>query len=80
MENNDKKKKEPWRFIVRIICIAFIVYVWVEKDIVSTLITIPKEQFVSIVVPHLIVYLMAIAVISGGVFMMKRIAGKRKKK
>lgn len=80
MENNDKKKKEPWRIIVKMISIAFIIYVWVEKDIVSTLTTIPKEQFVSMVVPHLVVYLIAIVVISGGVFMIKRIVGKMKKK
>ncbi len=80
MENNDKKKKEPWRVSVKMISIAFIIYVWVKKDIVSTLTTIPKEQFVSMVVPHLVVYLIAIVVISGGVFMIKRIVGKMKKK
>ena len=80
MENNDKKKKEPWRVIVKMISIAFIIYVWVEKDIVSTLTTIPKEQFVSMVVPHLVVYLIAFVVISGGGFMINRIVGKMKKK
>ena len=35
MDNNEKKKKEPWRIIVGIIAIAYIVYVWVEKDIIT---------------------------------------------
>lgn len=27
------QKKEPWRIIVAIISIAFIIYMWIEKDI-----------------------------------------------
>lgn len=29
------QKKEPWRIIVAIISIAFIIYMWIEKDIVA---------------------------------------------
>ena len=29
------QKKESWRIVVAIISIAFIIYMWVEKDIVE---------------------------------------------
>ena len=44
MDNNEKKKKEPWRIIVGILAIAFIVYMWVENDIMTIYATMSKEQ------------------------------------
>lgn len=29
------QKKETWRIVVAIISIAFIIYMWIEKDIVA---------------------------------------------
>lgn len=29
------QKKEPWRIIVAILSIVFIIYMWAEKDIVA---------------------------------------------
>ena len=31
-----KKKNEPWRILVSLAAIAYIVYMWVDKDILST--------------------------------------------
>ena len=38
------QKKEPWRIIVAIISIAFIIYMWVEKDILAIYSSMPAEQ------------------------------------
>lgn len=44
MENKNNKKKEPWKIIVGVLAVIFIVYMWVEKDVVTIYTTMPKEQ------------------------------------
>lgn len=80
MENKDNKKKEPWRIIVGIISIAFIVYMWVEKDIMTIYTTMPKEQVAPLIVTTIVVSLIKVAVIAGGILLIKWIIGKFKNK
>ena len=44
-----KNNKEPWRIIVGIASIAYIVFMWVKKDIVSIYTTMPQEQIVPLI-------------------------------
>lgn len=74
------RKKEPWRIIVGTISIAYIVYMWAEKDIISIYATMPKEQVVPLIVTTLLVSLLKIAAIAGGILLIKWLANKIKKK
>ena len=56
MEN--KKKKEPWRIIVFIIAVLFIVYRWIEKDVVAIYTTMPKEQVAPLIATTIAVSLL----------------------
>ena len=75
-----KGKKEPWRIIVGMIAIAYIVYMWVEKDIMAIYTAMPREQAVPLVITTVLVSLTKVAVIAGGILLIKWIAGKIKKK
>ena len=80
MENKDNKKKEPWRIIVGILAIAFIVYMWVEKDIMTIYTTMPKEQVAPLIATTIAVSLIKVAAITGGILLMKWIVCKFKNK
>ena len=80
MENNNKKKIEPWRIIVFVIAVAFIIFMWVKKDIAEIYATMPSEQIVPLVVTTIAVSLLKVAVIAGVILLIKWIIGKMKKK
>jgi len=71
MNNENKKKKEPWRIIVGIIAILYIIYMWMKKDIVSIYTTMPQEEVVPLIVTTVAVSLIKVGVIAGGILLMK---------
>jgi len=80
MENNKKRrKKEPWRIVVGVLAVAWIVFMWVKKDIVSIYTTMPKEQIVPLIVTTLAVSLLKVAVLAGVILLVKWLWGKLKK-
>ena len=80
MDNNEKKKKEPWRIIVGIIAIAYIVFMWVKKDIVAIYTTLPAEQVVPLIATTIVVSLVKVAAIAGGILLIKWTISKFKNK
>ena len=80
MNNQNNKKKEPWRIIVGIIAIVYIVYMWVEKDIMTIYTTMPKEQVVPLIATTIAVSLIKVVAIAGGILLIKWIIGKFKNK
>ena len=80
MGNNNKKKIEPWRIIVFVIAVAFIIFMWVKKDIAEIYATMPSEQIVPLVLTTIAVSLLKVAVIAGVILLIKWIIGKMKKK
>ena len=75
--NNDKnKKKEPWRIVAFIMGIIFIVYMWVKNDIISIYATMPQDQVVPLIITTIAVSLIKVAVIAGGLFLVKWGIGK----
>ncbi len=80
MGNNEKKKKEPWRIIVGIISIAFIVYMWMKKDIMTIYATMPKEQVAPLIATTIAVSLIKVVVIAGGILLIKWVIHKFKNK
>lgn len=66
-----KKKKEPWRFVVGVLAIAFIIYTWIDKDILAVHGTMPKEQMIPMVATIIAVTLVKVAAITLGILLIK---------
>lgn len=79
MNNKGKKKTEPWRLVVGIIAIIYIVFMWVKKDIVSIYSTMPKEQVAPLVVTTIGVSLIKVIAIAGAIALIKWIIAKIRK-
>ena len=75
-----EKKREPWRIIVGLAAIAFIVYTWVEKDVAATYASLPQEQLLPMIMTTAAVTLLKIALMAGGILLIKWIVGKIRKK
>lgn len=80
MGNRDNQKKEPWRIVVGMLSIAFIVYMWVEKDIMAIYTTMPKEQVAPLIATTIAVSVIKVAAIAGGILLIKWLIGKFRKK
>lgn len=80
MSNDNRKKKEPWRIVVFILVIAFIVFMWIKKDIVEIYATMPGEQIAPLIVTTIAVSLLKVAAFAGVMLLIKWIIGKIKKK
>ena len=80
MEKKEKKRTEPWRIIVFVIAVAFIIYMWVKKDIAEIYTTMPKEQIAPLIVTTIAVSLLKVAVIAGAILLIKWIVGKIRNK
>ena len=80
MSDNNKKKIEPWRIIVFVMAIAFIIFMWIKKDITEIYATMPSEQIAPLIVTTIAVSLLKVAVIAGGIFLIKWIIVKIKRK
>ena len=74
------KKRALWKTLVGILSIAFIVYMWIKKDIVAIYSTMPQEQIVPLVVTTTLVSLAKVIAIAGAILAVKWILGKIKKK
>ena len=80
MHNENKKKKEPWRIVVGIISVAFIVYMWVKKDIAAIYSTMPQEQVAPLIATTIAVSLLKVGGLAGVLLLIKWIVGKIKNK
>ena len=80
MKHDNKKKIEPWRVIVFVIAVAFIIVMWVKKDIAEIYATMPKEQIAPLVVTTIAVSLIKVALLAGGILLIQWIVRKIKKK
>ena len=72
-------KKEPWRILVGVLAIGWIVYMWVKKDIVSLYATMSPEQILPLVVTNVAVTLLKVIGIAAVILLVKWLAGKLKK-
>ena len=72
-------KKEPWRVIIFVISILFIVFMWVKKDIAEIYTTMPGELIVPIIATTIAVSLMKVGLFAGVVLLIKWIIKKIRK-
>lgn len=80
MNSEKKTKKEPWRIILFIISVLFILFMWIKKDIVSIYTTMPEEQVLPLIVTTIAVSLVKVIAIAGGILLIKLLVGKFGKK
>lgn len=73
------KKKEPWRIVVGLISIAYIIFMWVKKDIVDIYATMPKEEVFPLVATTVAVTVFKVAVMAAVILLGKWIICKIKK-
>ena len=73
-------KKEPWRIVVGIFAIAFIVYMWIKKDIMTTYATMPQEQVIPLIATTIAVSFFKVVVVTGGILLIKWVISKINKK
>ncbi|MBE5866362.1 MAG: hypothetical protein E7292_09165 [Lachnospiraceae bacterium] len=71
MNNENRNKREPWRIVVGIIAIVYILFMWVKKDIVSIYATMPQEEVIPLIVTTVVVSLVKVAVITVGIMLIK---------
>jgi hypothetical protein len=71
-----EKKREPWRIVVGVLAIAFIVYMWAKKDIAAAYSTLPPEQLLPVLVTTIGVTLVKIGAMAGGILLLRWIIGK----
>ena len=71
-----KKKLRPWRIIVFILSLLFIVFLWVRKDIVEIYKTMPRDQIAPLIATTIAVSLLKIGVLAGVIFLIKWLIGK----
>jgi len=72
------QKKEPWRIIVAIISIIFIILMWVKNDIATIYSTMPKEQLVPVIITSVVVTLVKVVGITAVIQLIKWIVVKVK--
>lgn len=73
------KKKEPWRIIVGILAIAYIVYMWIEKDILAIYGSMPAEEAFPLAVTTVVVSLVKVGLMTIAIIFVKWLVGKFKK-
>ena len=73
------KRTYPIRIVVFALSVAFIIFMWVKKDIAAVYSTLPREQLVPLIVTTALVSLLKVAVIAGAVLLIKWIVSKIKK-
>jgi hypothetical protein len=67
----EHKKKEPWRIVLAILSMVFILFMWIKKDIVSIYTTMPKEQILPLILTTVAVTLLKVAGITAVLLLVK---------
>ena len=78
MNENKKPKKEPWRIIIAILAVIFIVVMWVKKDIVSAFEAFSPDQILPVVATTVVVTLVKVAILAGAILFIKWLIKKIK--
>lgn len=74
------KKIVPWRLAVGLLSIAYIVYMWVRKDVAGVWSTLPREDLLPVVLTSVAVSVLKIAAIAAAVFLARWLISKFSKK
>ena len=72
-------KPEPGRIILAVVSALYIVYMWTENDIASIYATMPQEQIVPMIITAVAASTLKLALLAGGILLVKWLYGKIKK-
>ena len=72
----ERKKKEPWRIALAVFSVAFILFLWVKKDIVSIWQTMPQEDILPLIFTTVLVTLFKAVGVAAMLFLIKWAIGK----
>lgn len=75
----DKPKMSLLRIIVGILAIAFILFLWIKKDILSIITNMPSEQILPLIVTTIAVSLCKVIALAALILLCKWIISKVKK-
>ncbi len=76
MVHKKNGQKEPWRVIVGIISILFIVFMWIGKDILHIYSTMTVEDALPLIVTTVAVTVLKVLLIAAVIFLGKWIISK----
>ena len=76
MSKQNRQKPEAWRIIVGILSLAFILYLWPEKDIAAIYAGMPGDLAIPLIVTTVAVSLFKVLLIAGAVLLIKWLMGK----
>ena len=79
MNAENKGKKAPWRWIVGLLSILYILFLWLKKGVLSVYTTMPQEQILPLAVTTIAVSLIKVVALAGMVLLVKWFLGKMKK-
>lgn len=69
-------KKEPWRIIIAVLSIAWIVFMWIKKDIAELYAAMPPEQALPLILTTVAVSVTKVAVLTALILLVKWLIGK----
>ena len=72
-------KKDPWRIVVFLAALGWILYTWAEKDLLSVYGNLPAEQILPLILTTAAVSLVKVAGLAGMILLVKWMIGKFKK-
>ena len=67
---------KPVRILIGLVAIAWIVYMWVKKDITATMAAIPAEEAIPLVLTSMAVTLVKVAMLTAAILLIKWLTGK----
>lgn len=73
------QKIAPWRIVVFILALIFIIYMWVEKDVLAIYANLPAEQALPLAVTTLVVSLLKVGAMSACILLLKWLVNKIRK-
>lgn len=75
-KHGKRNPKEPWRIIVAAISVAYIIFMWVKKDIMAIYAAMPVEQVLPMIVTTVVVSLLKVAALAAVILVVKWFVGK----
>lgn len=69
-------KKENWRIVVGVLSIAWIVFMWIKKDIAGLYAAMPPEQALPLILTTVAVSVTKVAVLTALILLVKWLIGK----
>ena len=80
MSSGSNKKTEPWRIVIFVLAVLYIVFLWIRKDIGSIYAGLPREEMIPLIATTVGVSLVKVGAITGGILLIRRILGRIRNK